>query len=426
MLIERVKCIILGGGQGKRLFPLTQERSKPAVSIAGKYRLIDITLSNSINSGIKDIFILTQFNSKSLNNHVSRTYKFDYFSNQSVQLLAAELTPINKSWFQGTADAVRQHWVHYRLDPQDDVIVLAGDHLYEMDYTKIVEAHRKSKADVTVSTALVPRKETVGLGIMQINKQRRVINFAEKTQEPKILRDFALNQTDLKHFGIQNVKAPAYLASMGVYVFKGAVLQKLLQGKEKDFGKEIIPKSIFKFRAYTYLFDGYWKDIGTIRSFYEANLSLARDNVDFDLFSAWGRLFTHPRFLPPLRIYSSKIEKSLLSEGSIIDKATIEESVIGLRSMIGKGTRIERTYMMGADYYDWVAQQKPPGKYRKVGIGKNCVIRNAILDKNVSIGDGVQIVNRKKHREFDGKNYYIRDGIVIIPKNAEIKPGTII
>lgn len=400
-----VISIILGGGAGKRLFPLTRDRAKPAVPIGGKYRLVDIPISNSLNSGIKRIFVLTQFNSASLHKHLLRTYQFDYFSDASVELLAAEQTPSTTDWFQGTADAVRKHIPHYYLDDDDEIMILSGDHLYRMDLQLILEFLREKKADFVVATVPVKKAEVSQFGIMQLNRDNRIVAFKEK---PKTV-------TPSDSF------KGAYLASMGIYAFRASVLKKMLRGNESDFGKEVIPKSISHLKAYGYVFDGYWRDIGTIRSFYETSLELTLPDPPFSFGSLEGKIYTHPRFLPPLRITDSNIHDSLLSEGSRIEKSKIHHAIVGLRSMIQEGVTLKNTIMMGADYYEKTPQGAIP-----VGVGKNCHIENAILDKNVRIGDGVKISNRRKINDLDGDNFYIRDGIVVIPKNAVIQPGTVI
>lgn len=403
--MSSVIAIILGGGQGKRLFPLTRDRAKPAVPLGGKYRLVDIPISNSLNSGIKRTFVLTQFNSVSLHRHILRTYRFDYFSDASVELLAAEQTPSTADWFQGTADAVRKHMPHYHLADDDEVLILSGDHLYRMNLEEVLRFLREKKADFVVATVPVKKEEVPHLGIMQLAKDSRIVAFKEKpkTVTPK-----------------DSFKG-MYLASMGIYAFRAPVLKKVLAGTESDFGREVIPHSIGQCRAYGYVFNGYWRDIGTIRSFYEASLDLTLPDPPFSFASLDGRIYTHPRFLPPLRIADSKIHHSLLSEGSRIEESEITRSIVGLRSTIQAGTVIRNSILMGADYYEEPVRGKIP-----LGVGKKCVIENAILDKNVRIGEGVRIGNRKKLSHFDGKNYYIRDGIVVVPKNAVIKAGVMI
>lgn len=406
-----VISIILGGGHGRRLFPLTLYRSKPAVPIGGKYRLVDIPISNSLHSGIKRIFVLTQFNSVSLNNHIHNTYKFDYFSRSAVILLTAEQTIASERWFQGTADAVRCHLPHYHLEPEDEVFVLSGDQLYRMDYQKLLRFHREKHADVTVSAVPVPERMVPQFGILKMDRRGKICEFYEKPSR-------ATERTSL-----ESTAKGEHLASMGVYLFKASVLMKLLGGPGVDFGRELIPRAIGEYKTYGYVFDGYWRDIGTIKSFYKASLELTGPYPKFRFHSPKGHVFTHPRFLPPAQILASKIDNSLVSEGSVLQHATVENSIVGLRSVIGKKARIRRTVLMGADYFGFetAAKSKIP-----IGIGEGSQIENAILDKNVRIGREVTIKNVRRVKEEDGDNYYIRDGIVIVPKDAVIPDGTVI
>lgn len=410
--MKNVITMILGGGQGKRLFPLTMYRCKPAVPVGGKYRLIDIPISNCLHSDIKNIYVLTQFNSESLNNHVNSTYRFDYFSRAFVRILAAEQTLQGANWFQGTADAVRKNIAHIHIkNDNEDILILSGDHLYDMDYHELIRFHRSKGADFTVSVVPVCDSEVKELGILKVKKTRRIVRFHEKPSKPAELKD-------LKFRNSGDPKCP-YLASMGVYVFKAGILKKVLRGNDVDFGREVIPHSIKKFNGYGYIFNGYWKDIGTIRSFYDANIDIAESRPHFSFFYN-GRVFTRPRFLPSARIFKGKIEHSLISEGCVIHDAEIKSSTVGLRTIIRKGCRISRAVMMGADYYEESADRGPV----KIGIGDGCVIENAIIDKNARIGRNVVIKNMKGEKDLDADNYYIRDGIVIIPKKAIIKDGT--
>ena len=406
-----VIAIILGGGQGRRLFPLTLYRSKPAVPIGGKYRLVDIPISNSLHSGINRIFVLTQYNSASLNNHIHNTYKFDYFSRASVTLLAAEQTVSNERWFQGTADAVRCHISHYHLKPEDEVFVLSGDHLYRMDYEEVLKFHREKNAEVTLSTISVPEKMTHEFGILKMEKDSKISDFREKPKTQEEREGFETNEK--KH----------YLASMGVYLFKASVLMNLLKGTEADFGKELIPRAIRECKSYGYLFDGYWRDIGTIKSFYKANLELTGAYPKFRFHSPKGNIFTHPRFLQPSLILSSKIDNSLVSEGCVLRDATIEDSIVGLRSVIHKKATIKSAVVMGADYFEFESSESND---IPLGIGEGTVIENAIIDKNARIGCHVTIKNVKKVEEESKTNYYIREGIVIIPKDVTIPDHTVI
>ncbi len=416
--MNNVHSIILGGGQGNRLFPLTRDRSKPAVPIGGKYRLIDIPVSNSINSGIGRIFILTQFNSVSLNQHISSTYRFDYFSGNRVYLLAAEQTLENANWFQGTADAVRRHMVHYHWKPDDDVLILSGDHLYRMDFRQIIKFHRECKADLTVSNILVPARITHQFGLLRTDESHKVVDFLEKPSSPDLLNNFRPNASIAKV-----AKPDHYLASMGIYVFKAKVLEELLNGNETDFGREIIPKAIQTHQAYGYLFQGYWRDIGTIRSFYEANLELTTKKPRFSFIAPEGPIFTHPRFLRPSKIEGAKLSNVLLSEGCNILNSEVEDSVVGLRSVIGRRVKMKRTILMGVDE-SYSREGVLPGEGPSIGDGS--VIENTIIDKNVKIGKNVKIQNKKGIADIDSNKYYIRDNIVIIPKNTVIPDGTVI
>src|SRR3989338_24596 len=406
-----VVAIILGGGQGRRLFPLTLYRSKPAVSIGGKYRLVDIPISNSLHSGINRIFVLTQYNSASLNNHIHNTYKFDYFSRSSVVLLAAEQTLSSERWFQGTADAVRCHIPHYHLKPDDDVFVLSGDHLYRMDYQEVLKFHREKAADVTLSTISVPERVMREFGILKMEKDGKITDFREKPA----------TKEDRK--GMESAGKGRYLASMGVYLFKASVLTDLLKGTEADFGKELIPRAIKECKSYGYLFDGYWRDIGTIRSFYKASLELTGPYPKFRFNSPKGNTFTHPRFLPPSQILSSKIDSSLISEGCVLRDATVESSIIGLRSVVQKKVAIKNSIIMGADYFEF---ETSDADSVPLGIGDGTTIENAIIDKNARIGRNVTIKNVKGVEEESAVNYYIREGVVIIPKDVTIPDKTVI
>lgn len=418
----QVTVIILGGGQGKRLFPLTSYRSKPAVPIGGKYRLVDIPISNAINSGFRKIFVLTQFNSTSLHRHIHRTYPYEYFHQTSVELLAAEQTLANNDWFQGTADAVRKHMLHYHLQDNDTVLVLSGDHLYRMDYNEILKFHEENKADITISTFPVTKRETREFGIMQIRANGRITAFREKPLADENIQSFVMPETIHHAFQVKS-KQDAYLASMGIYVFKAKVLQEVLAGREADFGREVIPKTIEKYNVFGYVFNGYWRDIGTIKSFFDANIELTEPDPPFGFFKPQGVIFTRARFLPPCKILDgADLKNVLLGEGCIIHEAKIESSVVGVRAVVRQGCQMKRVVMMGNDYYE----HEKKGSRQALGLGKNCRIENCILDKNVSIGNHVTITNAGKVEEKDGENYYIREGIVIIPKGVTIPDGTTI
>ncbi len=407
--------LILGGGAGSRLQPLTKERAKPAVPIAGKYRLVDIPISNCINSGIRKIFLLTQFNSVSLHQHIATTFRFDQFSGGHVRILAAEQTPDSDGWFQGTADAVRRSIRYFMDDRPDIVVILSGDQLYRMDLSDVIESHIKHGADLTISTKPVVRSEAGSLGIMQSDKEGRIVQFAEKPGDTPVL---------------DQLRAPMYeeeryLASMGIYVFNMPVLADLLQqNKESDFGKHIIPSAIESHKVYSYIFDEYWEDIGTIRSFWAANLALADALPSFSFYEMNAPIYTNLRYLPPSKINQCDVRSSLLSDGCIISGKSIVHSVIGLRAKVGEGTEIDHSIIMGADYYEHGATTHPSGI--PMGIGKNCVIRQAIIDKNVRIGDGVVITPEGKPEDVQTDLYWIRDGVLVVPKNTIIPSGTVL
>ncbi len=425
---KQVLSLILGGGVGARLSPLTMPRSKPAVPLAGKYRLIDITVSNCINSGLHYIYVLTQFNSASLNRHIARTYRFSRFSDGFVEILAAEQTPENKNWFQGTADAVRQVLTHIEDFEPSDVLILSGDHLYQMDYSKFLAHHRERNADVTISVIPTDPSRASSFGLLKTDDEGKILEFREKPPADEL----EAMRVDTSKLGLSAEEAQQrpFIASMGVYLFKYEALREMLKGTGyTDFGSEVLPAAIGKYNVQAYLFNGYWEDIGTIRSFYHANLDLASVMPKFNLFDADAPIFTRPRYLPGTKLQGScSISNSLISEGCILNSVTINRSVIGIRSRVEGGSVIENTMMMGADYYQALpelASDRNAG-LPWIGVGEGTTIRNAIIDKNVRIGSNVRILNEAGVQEHDGGNYYIRDGIVIIPKNAVVTDGTII
>ncbi|MCU0650899.1 MAG: glucose-1-phosphate adenylyltransferase [Candidatus Omnitrophica bacterium] len=409
--MKNVLSVILGGGRGTRLYPLTKYRAKPAVPLAGKYRLIDIPISNCLNSGLTKIFVLTQFNSVSLNRHIFRAYKFDTFSQGFVEVLAAEQNMEHGDWFQGSADAVRKCLRHFADPRLEYVLILSGDQLYKMNFNAMLNFHFEKKADITIACNPVDVEETAELGIMGLDKSRRIRKFIEK---PKHRRDIA--GMEILSEGRQK-----YPASMGIYVFKKEVLVELLSANNKaDFGKEIIPDAIGSKKTFAYVHSGYWKDIGSIASFYQENMAFADARPPIDLFDEKWPFFTRPRFLPLSKFRDSVIKDSDIAEGTLITKAQILHSIIGLRSKISAGSVIEDSILMGNDYYD--NSTKSP----ILGIGKNCVIKKAIVDKNVRMGDNVKIINRDKADDFENEYCVIRNGIVIIPKAAVIPSGTVI
>ncbi len=410
---------VLGGGRGTRLFPLTKFRCKPAVPIGGKYRLVDIPLSNCINSGLREIYVLTQFNSVSLTRHVSRTYKFDSFTRGFVDILAAEQTMTHSDWFQGTADAVRKNLARFLSGKHEDILILAADHLYRMDFREMLHTHVSTNADVTLSVIPVAPADASRFGLMRVAPDGRVLRFVEKPPDPDSLEGFAIER------GGERV----FLASMGIYVFRLPVLRELLEGrKEEDFGREVIPMAMESHRVMAHTFRGYWEDIGTMEAFHRANLGLARLEPQFRLYSENNPLFSRPRFLPASVIDGCLIRRSLIADGCIILATRIENSVIGIRSKIGIGCEIENSYIMGADYFELREPDGPPidANVPRLGIGDDCYIRNAIIDKNARIGPGCRIVNERGLKEYDGEGYAIRDGLVVVEKNAVIPEGTVI
>ena len=418
--MKDVLSIILGGGRGTRLFPLTLHRSKPAVPIAGKYRLIDIPVSNCINSDFRRIFVLTQYNSESLNKHVAQTYKFDHFTPGFVSILAAEQTEDSPDWFQGTADAVRQTLRHLEAaGPYRDVCILSGDQLYNMDLTRMVEAHRRHVADVTVAVTPIAPEQASAFGILKTNQQGRIVHFDEKPPQdrvPGLMSDVPGGGTGL-------------LASMGIYVFsRQALLQALANSELVDFGRHVIPAAVPSSRVHAYIHRGYWEDVGTIQSYFHANLALTQPLPPFDFYEESGPIYTQPNFLPATKVENCVVRNTLLSEGCIVVGSELERSVIGIRSRIGQGCRVRNTLVLGADAYETLDQidRAHAGGRPAVGIGADSVVTNAIVDKNARIGRGVRIENAEGVQEKDGDGYYIRDGIVIVPKNGSIPDGTAI
>ena len=423
-----VLSIIMGGGAGTRLFPLTKERAKPAVPLAGKYRLVDIPISNCINSNLKRIYLLTQFNSASLHRHISQSYKFDPFSSGFVEILAAEQTFSDTSWYQGTADAVRKNLVHLLNHDFDYVLILSGDQLYRMDFRKMIGQHVESEADLTIATIPVHRREAAELGIMQIDRERRITRFVEKPKDPAVQDSLKISPDLYDFLDIKGDGEDLLLASMGIYIFNRDVLLKLLDNTLADFGKHIIPAAIDTHRVFSYVFQGYWEDIGTIRAFFEANLDITSELPRFNFFDMTAPIFSRPRWLPASKINGAQIDHAVISDGCIISHSDIHQSIIGIRSTISPGTHLNRTIMLGSDYYESaesIAQNEAAGRPR-IGIGANTRIENAIIDKNARIGNDVTITPAGKPENVDHPLYFIRDGIVIIPKNGIVPHGTVI
>lgn len=424
---NKVLTVILGGGRGTRLFPLTKDRAKPAVPLAGKYRLVDIPISNCINSGLRRIFLLTQFNSASLHHHISRSYQFDIFLGGFVEILAAEQTLTNDSWYQGTADAVRKNLIHLTDQSFDYLLILSGDQLYRMDYRTILDQHIRNNADITVATIPVPRAQVTGFGIMRMDSSRRITEFVEKPRDKAVQDAFCLEREWYSSLEISDDRE-LFLASMGIYVFSRQALFDLLSDSLPDFGKDVIPRAIRSHRIFSYVFQGSWEDIGTIRAFFDVNLELTSPNPRFDFFDMTAPIFTRARFLPVSKIEGGTIENSLISDGCLIRQAHIRQSILGLRSRVESSCHLYRTVMMGSDYYETDAsakQQEAAGEPR-IGIGRNTRIENAIIDKNARIGSDCVISPAGKAKELDHPLFFIRDGIVIIPKNGIVPHGTII
>lgn len=426
---ENVVAVILGGGAGSRLFPLTHPRSKPAVPLGGKYRLVDVPISNCINSNIAQIFVLTQYNSASLNRHISRTYRFSNFSAGFVEVLAAEQRPDSPSWFQGTADAVRQMLPHIQDWRVNTLVILSGDHLYRMDYQKFLKRHYETGADVTISVIPCTPDQAEGFGLLKTDEQGRIIEFAEK---PKGAQLEEMRVDTGKFFGLDEKQAAArpFLASMGIYVFNYEKLVHLLESDAgwMDFGREIIPEAINCCNVQAYLFQGYWEDIGTIKAFYNASLDMTSPLPKFNFFDSDAPIYTRSRHLPPSKMHSCDVSESMITEGCIIQGATIRHSIIGLRSRIDRGTHIEDSIIMGSDFYESIEELNANRRagIPHIGIGANTIIRRAIVDKNARIGANVRLINQNRVETADGDNYYIRDGIIIIPKGAMIADNTVI
>jgi len=423
-----VLSIIMGGGAGTRLFPLTKERAKPAVPLAGKYRLVDIPISNCINSNLRRIYLLTQFNSASLHRHISQSYKFDPFSGGFVEILAAEQTFSDTSWYQGTADAVRKNLVHLLNHDFDYVLILSGDQLYRMDFRKMIGQHIESEADLTIATIPVHRAEAAGLGIMQIDRERQITRFVEKPKDPAVQDSLKIPKDMYQFLEIQGDGEDLLLASMGIYIFNRDVLLKLLDNTLTDFGKHIIPAAISTHRVFSYVFQGYWEDIGTIRAFFEANLDITSELPRFNFFDMTAPIFSRPRWLPASKINGAQIDHAIVSDGCIISHADIHQSIIGIRSIVSPGVHLNRTIVLGSDYYesaDSIRENEAAG-HPRIGIGANTRIENAIIDKNARIGEKVIITPKDKPENVDHPLYFIRDGIVIIPKNGVVPHGTVI
>jgi glucose-1-phosphate adenylyltransferase len=415
-----VLTLILGGGRGTRLFPLTHMRSKPAVPLAGKYRLIDIPISNCLHAGLERIFVLTQFNSASLNRHIAQTYRLDMFSEGFVEVLAAEQTPDSSAWFQGTADAVRQAARHFKGFDAEYFLILAGDHLYRMDFNELLESHIEGNADITIAAQPVSAEDATQMGILKFDDLGQISGFEEKPSAARLVE----MGTSIPRGSIVGGTTPEkpFVASMGIYVFNREVLLEMLDAPGVDFGKEIIPKAISTHAVNPYVFRGYWADVGTIDSFYEANIQLTRRGAPFNFFHPRWPIYTHPRFLPATRAFDSRLESTIVAEGCYLDRCTVSSSVVGIRTKISPGASITRSVLLGADFYeeDTAANAIP------LGIGHDVVLDRVIVDKNARIGNSVRLVNESGVQHADGDGYCIRNGIIIVPKGAHVEAGVVV
>lgn len=422
--MRNVVTAVLGGGQGTRLWPLTKERAKPAVPVGGKFRLIDIPISNSLHAGIDRIYVLTQFNSASLHRHIAQTYRFDDFRDGFVNILAAEQNVENRDWYQGTADAVRQNLDRLTYLDTREVLVLSGDQLYSMDLRDFVERHRQRRADVSIAVTPVPRDQAQGLGIMRVDASGRIVEFVEKPKDEAVLDGLALSQEALHALGFE-AEEGSLLASMGIYVFNAGTLEQLLLGSEAtDFGREVIPSALESCRVFAYGYQGYWRDIGTIPAFHQANLELVVPLPPLNLYDPLYPIFTHPRFLPGTKVDACTVHRSILCEGSILTGSRIVDSIVGIRAQVRSGSTLERTILMGATSYMQTEEQRARPISR--GVGKECYIQDAIIDTNARVGDGCRLVNERGVEDEDGDFYFIRGGIIVIPRGAEVPPGTVL
>jgi glucose-1-phosphate adenylyltransferase len=417
-----VLTIILGGGRGTRLFPLTHMRSKPAVPIGGQYRLIDVPISNCLHAGLKQIFVLTQFNSASLNRHVAQTYRLDSFSGGFVEVLAAEQTPDSADWFQGTADAVRQAARHFAGLDANYYLILGGDHLYRMDFCELIETHIDTGADITIAAQPVTAADATGMGIFRFDREGHIVGFDEKPDRDR-LATLGQSVPSASAFA-PNTAGKPFVASMGMYVFSRDVLLDILTRPGIDFGKEIIPAALSTHRVHAYIFRGYWADVGTIASFYDANIMLTQSDAAFSFFHPHAPIFTHQRFLPGTRFIDCRIDSAIVCEGCSLESCTVQTSVVGIRTMIRRGATITRSVLLGADVYEESADAGQAGP--RLGLGRDVVLDRVVVDKNARIGDGARLTNAKGIDRVDGDGYYIRDGVIIVPKGATVPAATVV
>ncbi|MEX0331670.1 MAG: glucose-1-phosphate adenylyltransferase [Puniceicoccaceae bacterium] len=424
---SKVVCVVMGGGRGTRLHPLTSERCKPAVPLAGKYRLVDIPISNCLHSGLNQIFVLTQFNTASLHRHIQETYKFDPFGGGFVDILSAEQTQKGDSWYQGTADAVRQNLHHLDVADNDLVLILSGDQLYQMDFEALIEKHRRTEAAVTIAAKAMPVSEVHGLGLMRVGDDLSIKEFVEKPTDPKVIEGLALSEAVTSH--LHGSKSEKYvLANMGIYCFEMRVLRESLDNTNTDFGKEVIPHLLGKVNLMSYVFEGYWEDIGTVHSFFEANLSLTDPVPPFNFFDQDGLIYTRARFLPASKINGMKVKNGIMAGGCIISDSDFERTVIGVRSVIGSGNTLKNVVMMGADYFETDAEREENKRLQRpnIGVGENCHIENAIIDKNARIGNNVRLSPEGKPDMFEQGDIIVRDGVLLVLKGGIVPDGTVI
>lgn len=414
-----VVTIVLGGGRGARLFPLTHRRAKPAVPIGGKYRLIDIPISNCLHAGLKRIYVLTQFNSASLNRHIAQTYRLDVFSEGAVEVLAAEQTPEGEQWFQGTADAVRQAARHFRTVDAEYYLILAGDHIFRMDFNELIEAHVESESDITIAAQPVTAEDATQMGIFRFGSSGQIVGFEEKPNASR-LHEMGSSAPPGNPIGNLTADKP-FVASMGIYVFSRQVLYEVLnRDNAVDFGREIIPHALSTYRVTPFFYRGFWADVGTVASFYDVNIMLTSRGAPFNFFHASRPIYTHSRFLPAARLHNCKMKQALICEGAFLDTCEVSDSIIGVRQNIHRGAAISRSVLLGADFYEEHAGDMP------LGIGRNAVLDRVIVDKNARIGEGARLVNERGIQDADGDGYYIRSGIIVVPKGGVVKPGTVV
>jgi glucose-1-phosphate adenylyltransferase len=420
-----VLALVLGGGRGTRLFPLTELRSKPAVPIGGKYRLIDIPVSNCLHADIRRIFVLTQFNSASLNRHIAQTYRMDLFSHGFVEILAAEQTPDDARWYQGTADAVRQAARHFRRYDADCYLILAGDHLYRMDYSELVDSHFDRRADITIAAQPVSAADATAMGILRFDKTGQIVAFDEKPDHSRLEAMGSSAPGGSTMSGITPERP--FVASMGIYVFsRDALFEILERDASTDFGKEIIPAALATHRVTPYLFRGYWADVGTVESFYDANIMLTRPDAPFSFYDPRRPVYTHPRFLPGSRVSDCSIRDAIIAEGCDLEQCVIDQTVVGIRTTVQPGARISRSVLLGADFYEAEDDAPARGAAPRLGIGRDVELDRVIVDKNARIGDGARLVNRDGVQQKDGDGWYIRNGIIVVPKDGVVRPGALV